>query len=79
MLGMRCLLQTEIQEIMNRVNMGIVQRTQIANRSVQNKLINKQQNLTTSLLTIGRAVIRVVHLPTSNTITCLVSNKGDKC
>lgn len=79
MLGMRCLLQTEIQEIMNRVNMGIVQRTQIANRSVQNKLINKQQNLTTSLLTIGRAVIRVVHLPTSNTITCLVSNMGDKC
>lgn len=78
MLGMRCLLQTEIQEIMNRVNMGIVQRTQIANRSVQNKLINKQ-NLTTSLLTIGRAVIRVVHLPTSNTITCLVSNMGDKC
>lgn len=66
----------EKQEIMNQVNTGTNQRTLIANSAVQNKLMNKQQNLTTSLLTIFRAVIRVVHLPTSNMIKSLVS-KGD--
>lgn len=67
----------EKQEIMNQVNTGTNQRTLIANSTVQNKLMNKQQNLTTSLLTIFRAVIRVVHLPTSNMIKSLVSNMGD--
>lgn len=62
---------------MNQVETGTNRRTLIANNAVQNKLINKQQNLTTSLLTIFRAVIRVVHLPTSNMIKSLVSNMGD--
>lgn len=66
-----------MQEIMNQVNTGTNRRTLIANSAVQNKLMNKQQNLTTSLLTIFRAVIRVVHLPTSNMIKSLVSNMGD--
>lgn len=67
----------EKQEIMNQVDTGTNRRTLIANSAVQNKLMNKQQNLTTSLLTIFRAVIRVVHLPTSNMIKSLVSNMGD--